>query len=74
MKKLILVFLILIISVTSLYAVDIELLGIPNNTASLIQRYYIMNKQPTILLPHINEPLSYPHRGGVSIVILRVNW
>ena len=72
MKK-ILVILCIILFLTSCSSVNVEPLGIPTDYNSYYQRLiWLSNNNSDIKLPHINNPLGYPYRGGASIVLLRV--
>ena len=72
MKKILIIFCI-ILFLTSCSSVNVELLGIPADYNSYYQRLiWLSNDNSDIKLPHVNNPLGYPHRGGASIVFLRV--
>ena len=72
MKKILIIFCI-ILFLTSCSSVNVEPLGISTDNNSYYQRLiWLSNDNSNIKLPHINDPLGYPYRGGASIVFLRV--
>ena len=63
----------IILFLTSCSSVNVEPLGIPTDYNSYYQRLiWLSNGNSSIKLPHVNNPLGYPYRGGASIVFLRV--
>lgn len=73
MKKILIIFCIILFLTSCSSTTNIEPLGIPTDYNSYYQRLiWLSNDNSDIKLPHINNPLGYPYRGGASIIFLRV--